>query len=191
MGQHRGRSSITPVCFRRWADIVKRHILLLLESRLCQLGSSWSWGSCSSEMARWTVLRCQISRIQHLLHVPGTRVTYFFFLFFFSLTKLVCCQCWTALHTIKSHRTVETFPAPFESPGLLCRTVVGMKNVKGQLRQRSEQVLKVVEKMEGGRDMQKHTGGESKGRNMKRRWQSALFRVTEIFSCVVSTSSFI
>lgn len=46
--------------------------LVFLEQRLCELGSSWSRRSCSSEMARRALLRCQIPGIQRLLHVPGT-----------------------------------------------------------------------------------------------------------------------
>lgn len=50
-----------------------------------------------------------------------------------------------------SLRAVETFPASFESPRLLRRTIEGVKKiVKGHLRQRSKQVLKVEEGMEGG-----------------------------------------
>lgn len=50
----------------------KPPVVVVLEQRLCELGSSWSGGSCSSEMARWTVLWRKIPGIQHLIHVPGS-----------------------------------------------------------------------------------------------------------------------
>lgn len=69
------------IFFHSWVNKIK-DILSILESRLCQLGSSWSWGTCPSEMARWTVLWCQIPRIQYFLHVPGMTL-------FCHLTKLL------------------------------------------------------------------------------------------------------
>lgn len=107
----------TPVCFHQWADNDEGDVFLLLESGLCQPGSSWSWGSCSSKMAGWTVLRCQISRIQHLLHVPGTRVKTDDLVFASKIAnKLQRCACWSPSEwsrlliegVKKNERTLET-----------------------------------------------------------------------------------
>lgn len=81
------------------------------------------------------------------------------------------------LHTFKCLRSVGTFPASFESPGLLRGTIEGVKKVKRTLEtedeagaeSRGENGRRIKKQLCRKRETQKHTGGESERRNMKRR----------------------
>lgn len=95
------------IFFHSWVNKIK-YILSILESRLCQLGCSWSWGTCPSEMARWTVLWCQVPRIQYFLHVPGMTIKHVTYFFAVWPSYSIAVKSRAALHMFKSLRVVRS-----------------------------------------------------------------------------------
>lgn len=154
-----------------------KDILSLLESRLCQLGSSWSWGTCPSEMARWTVLWCQIPRIQHFLHVPGIRVKHMTYFFAVWPSYSVAVKSGAVLHMFKSLKVVR-------SPELYAERLRVWKKVKGHLRQRLRKVMKVKEEMDGGRKKLLRRKGDVKAHAWREREKEYEKEVT---ICIIQT----